>query len=709
MPDRDMHERQSRRGPSDEFQLPELNREMLPGVMEAGKKGAGGGAKVENWQKFVDAANKLSEGKARHGLYEQARQALTSELSKAVVRGNDKRITEIAEKLDEVYRLMEGTPEQRPSVPSAPSTVASVVAETVAGVAPVTPNIPSEAKPRVEIPKDEKKLRVFLRNRIREIIRLTTDDGALNVKAVRDEVIRGLGFDPKTYTPTELFPEELGARREEVVAEVEAEIAARCLLREAELKEFSYKAMADKGAALNRFMNDMKGSESGAASAAVLDRDTLLWLKELEDLGDGLSREKVDRAFAIFVMLGEKEPDFSDSWARPFEKYRPKKRKSDGTEDWGTNYYDPSYERGMKTRALAEIEGVFGKDATGLAWQMFQAFKEEGNYNWQHFLSRDFTFAGNRHALATMLTPPVYIGSRRVYETKTGTFRDELERVSLSPLRVKTKVGEEPDPSPDDPSKKKDRLERDIFLKRAIRGGFLGETPFEDQNVVKEGRFPQQLSFNTIKDGEKFRAAVVSIGELGKDADKSTKIGAAIGALVDLRSYGQSLVEVDVISQDELDKQIEIEARNIIWELSIENRNNIQDLAVQAMGKQNFLAPSALNNLFQAMGGRTRDGYFLIGSNEAYRRLKDILLEVRSSSWEIFEDLEGEDEAVADKEKHAKDFVELPTERGNPLVDQIGKINAFMTKRVARPASKIISPLAGILFPESVFGKRKKK
>ena len=39
---------------------------------------AGGGAKVENWQRFVDSANKLPEVKARHVLYGQARQALTS-------------------------------------------------------------------------------------------------------------------------------------------------------------------------------------------------------------------------------------------------------------------------------------------------------------------------------------------------------------------------------------------------------------------------------------------------------------------------------------------------------------------------------------------------------------------------------------------------------------------------------------------------------
>lgn len=562
---------------------------------------------------------------------------------------------------------------------------------------------------RTEIPADEKKLKLFLRERAREIIRTTSNDDALSLNNVRDKIISSLGFDPKTFTPVDLFARLPFDRRDDVRGEFEAEIFARCMLRSAELKEQSYKAMADKGAAVNRYMNDMKGSESGGASAAVLDRDTFLWLKNLKDEGDGLKRENIDSALAIFVMLGEREPDFSDAWAKPFEKFRPKKINTDGVESWGTNYYDPSYQRSLKAEAISKIEFTFGKDATSLAWQMFQAFKEEGNYNWQHYLSRDFTFAASRHSLATLLTPPVYIGSRRVYETKTGTYKDELERVALSALRVKTKVGEDPDPTPDDSTKTKDRLETNVYLERARRGTFLEGSPFEDQNMIKEGRMPQQLSYNTVKDGEKFRAAIVTVGELGKEADKGSKIGPAIGALSDLRTLGQSLVEVGVMTQEELDKQIEVEARNVIWELGIESPTNVQDLAVQVRGKQNFLTPSALNNLFQAMGGRTKEGYFLIGSNEAYQRLKGVTLRVRSRSWEIFEDLEGEEDAMADKEKHAKDFVELPNDRGNPLVDQIGKVNAFMTKKIAGPASKVISPLADILFPEVIFGKRKKR
>lgn len=544
---------------------------------------------------------------------------------------------------------------------------------------------------RTEIPADEKKLKLFLRERAREIIRTTSNDDALSLNNVRDKIISSLGFDPKTFTPVDLFARLPLDRRDDVRGEFEAEIFARCMLRSAELKEQSYKAMADKGAAVNRYMNDMKGSESGGASAAVLDRDTFLWLKNLKDEGDGLKRENIDSALAIFVMLGEREPDFSDAWAKPFEKFRPKKINADGVESWGTNYYDPSYQRSLKAEAISKIEFTFGKDATSLAWQMFQAFKEEGNYNWQHYLSRDFTFAASRHSLATLLTPPVYIGSRRVYETKTGTYKDELERVALSALRVKTKVGEDPDPTPDDSTKTKDRLETNVYLERARRGTFLEGSPFEDQNMVKEGRMPQQLSYNTVKDGEKFRAAIVTVGELGKEADKGSKIGPAIGALSDLRTLGQSLVETGVMTQEDLDKQIEVEARNVIWELGIESPTNIQDLTTQTKGKQSFLPPSGLNVLAQAIGGRTRENYFILGSDSSFQGLIKVLFDVRRKTRLALEKLQGDDEKFDEVEELAVK-TRLPVGRGGVLMT-----NKLIMQNVAENIGTTISPVGNAM------------
>ena len=629
-------------GPPGEFVT--LGKELFPGMVEIKKSKT-----LPKWEQTLEAANALGV-KGRNVLLESARRQAKAALD---LEEDTTEMTRIAAAISVIEEeLIPPTPE---------------MGKTGNGNAETG---------RVEIPEDEGKLKLFLRERAREIIRTTSNDDSLSLNNVRDKIISSLGFDPKTFTPVDLFVRLPIDRRDGVRGEFEAEIFARCILRSAELKEQSYKAMADKGAAVNRYMNDMKGSESGGASAAVLDRDTFLWLKNLKDEGDGLKRENIDSAFAIFVMLGEREPDFSAAWAKPFEKFRSKKINADGAESWGTNYYDPSYQRSLKAEAFSKIESTFGKDATSLAWQMFQAFKEEGNYNWQHYLSRDFTFAASRHSLATLLTPPVYIGSRRDYETKTGTYKDELERVALSALRVKTKGGEDPDPAPDDPTKTKDRLETNVYLERARRGTFLEGSPFEDQNMIKEGRMPQQLSYNTVKDGEKFRAAIVTIGELGKEADKGSRIGVAVGALADLRSNGQSLVEIGVITQNELDHQIEIESQNIIWELSVENPANTTDLGTQSKAKPSFLFPSQLNILFEKMGGSVSGvaNMRYIGNDIDYKSLSVFMKEIRRKTWELLRserlprsDSEDSDVGLLKKEGGAANLV-LPEVRGRRVM-----------------------------------------
>ena len=51
--------------------------------------------------------------------------------------------------------------------------------------------------------------------------------------------------------------------------------------------------------------------------------------------------------------------------------------------------------------------------------------------------------------------------------------------MALSALRVKTKVGEDPDPAPDDPTKTKDRLETNVYLKEPDGGTFLEGSPLK--------------------------------------------------------------------------------------------------------------------------------------------------------------------------------------------------------------------------------------
>ncbi len=99
--------RHPRSGRSDEIQVPRIQPQMSGVEAAATGTSAGGGGKIEVWQKYVDAANKLPLGKAREVLYEQARQALTTELNNAAMAGDDNRVAEIAGKLDQVYGLME--------------------------------------------------------------------------------------------------------------------------------------------------------------------------------------------------------------------------------------------------------------------------------------------------------------------------------------------------------------------------------------------------------------------------------------------------------------------------------------------------------------------------------------------------------------------------------------------------------------------------
>lgn len=641
----------------------------------------------------------------------------------------------------------------------------------------------AEKTKRKELPRDEKELKLALRRLMREAIRITSNEDNLTLDAVTTKIKLALGYDKDTMVQVDLFESLPEEKREDVKATVEAEVACRCLLRAAELREISYKGMADKGAAVNRYMNDMKGSEQNAASAAVIDRSTFLWLKSIDDLGDekGPTGKKVDQAFQVMVQLGENAEgyNFSDD-LHEFQVFLGVKDRAGE----GRNIYHPDYDPEKRDQAVKVMRAKFGDDAYTLAWQMFQAFKEEGNYNWQHYLSRDFTFASSRESLATLLKPPVYVGSRRVYveeitlrsqldearaenrltdvaplEAKlkdrkdkrkalrdekkaakrklqtarsTGnpnaintaedelrnatmnlkqfaTFGDELQATAVSALKVAV-LEEDPDRRGLPKKVGEDKVtKRDILLERAKMGAFLQETDFDNPQLVPEGKMPQQLSYNTIKDGEKLRSAIAAVGELGKEGDKSGRIDAAITALSDLRSTGLSLIDTQVMTLGALNAQIEIEARNVIWELSIENPSNVQDLAVQVKGKQNFLTPSQLNALFQRMGGRNKDGVPIIGSDDYYTELMELVFQIRERTWDTFDDLGGEDEALEKREKYAKEHIALPEHRGAPLVDNISKVNAFIVKRVTRPASRVIGPIADILFPEFLFGKRKRK
>lgn len=76
MPDRDMREHQPRSGPSDEFQIPVVNKDFLPGVMEAGQ-GGGGSA---SWETLVRRADGLT-GPAKKAMLEKALEVAKASLA----------------------------------------------------------------------------------------------------------------------------------------------------------------------------------------------------------------------------------------------------------------------------------------------------------------------------------------------------------------------------------------------------------------------------------------------------------------------------------------------------------------------------------------------------------------------------------------------------------------------------------------------------
>lgn len=554
-----------------------------------------------------------------------------------------------------------------------------------------------DAEVGVVLPEDEDKLRLFLRKKIREVVRLTETQDDLTKETVIRKLVSGLGFDPKTFRPIDLYPEGLGDRRDEVRESIEREIEARCLLRIAELQEQGYKQMADKGKAVERYIAEVKGSEANPAKAVFLSRDVYVWLKGLEDLGDRLTAEGVDRAFQLMVLMGENDIRLLSPELFAFEKFIKvvPNGMDPSKEDSKKNLYDPSYPDDLRKEFFVKVDEMCGKDARNLAWQLFQAFKEEGNYNWQHYMSRLFTFGKSRHAV-TKLSPPVYTGSRRVYmKEERETFSDEyydengkrkrqdyshqLARLALSPLRVRVKTGNV-EVEEEGEKKNKDVKEREVLLDRARRGRLLAETRFESVSWMTD--LPQQSAFLTIDKGNELRQKIVDIGKLGEAEDKGAKVGEAVGLLSDVRRLGMAMAMGDdvsgglgVFTTEELDRQVVLEARNIVWEMSVDNPDNIADINLQEKTKPRFLTPSHFNALFERFGGYTAGMNRIIGSDEEYMGLGSYVQRLRKYTYErwltssrmVASDNPDTDAVFLSKEKTAVKKV-LPTKLGGKVL-----------------------------------------
>ncbi len=545
---------------------------------------------------------------------------------------------------------------------------------------------------RLKIPTEPTEYKRFIRQRVREIIRKTENENDLSFNSIertlKSELVSEMGFDPsRGGVGLELYPKELGTRLAETKNEIELEIKARVNLRGLQIKENKYKDYGDKNAALASYIRDMKGAEGGGANPSVVATETYRWLKTVDSLNDleGATTEKIDKAFLILLALGETKSVFSNPDVADFARFRAGEK----------NIYDPEYDPNMKEEALNLIAQKYGEDARDLAYQLFQAYKEEGNYNKKHYLFVLYKFSEARKDAAKI---NVFIGSRRLYiagqeepggdNNTNKTHKDEIDHLALSPLRVEAKIGVDPNG--------KDITRTDVYFERALGGRFLQETELVNPSWVKNT--PEMKAFSGIKAGDKARAAIIGIGTLGMESDKSGAVSKAESYLSDLRRNGQELVASKVISQAELDEQMFSEAKNVLFELSIDNPINIDDLSTQSRDKVKFLLASKLPNLLVIFGKIVAAPSFrIINNNGDFSYLRNKVESLRRRTFDEFEKgsnrggitYSPDDEKLVEREKNSLKVLALPSIPGEGLERRTTNIPLKVVQRVTSPVDRI--------------------
>ncbi len=489
------------------------------------------------------------------------------------------------------------------------------------------------------IPNDPIKYRKFMRERVIKVIKdageqnLTLDAVTIRLTTI---ITSEVGFDPTRVGGINIFPDSLA----ESVEEVKKEINARANLRLLQIRENGYKGQ-DKKLAVKRYISDMTGSESSAGTQSVVARETYAWLKNLDKLGDpSITTAKVDASLSILLRLGEDNPDFTD--VPEFARFRVGDK----------NVYDPKYSSSTREEAFSLIATRYGADAKDLALQLFQAYKEEGNYNKNHYLYTHFKFA---EARVNAVDAKTFIGSQRLYtigqqEIVAGhiaTYADEIPRLARSPLRAQAKVGVGPDG--------KDIKRVDVYLRRAIDGSFLQTTALDNEELVN--KTPDQETFGEIKTAEKVKDAITNIGSLGKDSDRSNaEISKAEGFMGELRINGQELVDNHVITQEELDEEMLSAAKDVLFELTVLNPNNTNDLSRQKRTKARFLLPSTLPELLITFGEVAGD-YRIISNINDFSELGRRIEQLRKIT--LAELTKGSDQGGMTYVKGDDDLVEI--------------------------------------------------
>jgi hypothetical protein len=546
------------------------------------------------------------------------------------------------------------------------------------------------------IPKEPIEYKKFMRTRIRKIIEDASSEH-LSLEGVLGNLKNGvtaeMGFDPSRVGGINLFPRELGNTIE---VEIKEEIRARVNLRSLELKEDEYKG-ADKNAMLLKYINDSKGSETNQANPSFVAFETYQWLKNIDSLDDpeGTTTAKVDKAMSLLLKLGQDDPRFYSAEEADFVGFG--------------NIYDPKYDQNRKKEALGLVARECGEDARNLSLQLFKAFKEEGNYNKDHYLFVLFQFADARKNAALGGNP---IGSRRVYMVEDPNhpgktiFRadapngheKEIPCLAKSPLRAQAKYGE---------SNGKDLKIPNLHFERALNARFLN-----DLNEPNVKNLPDREMFTEVKNAIKVKTSIEEIGKLG-ESDKSTAIASAEKSLKEIRNSGQELVDSQAVTQEWMDYQLYREVLDATWEMSVYNPMNVTNLSSQSRQKPNFLLPSGLSEFFAKVGQETgKRGYRIIGDQQHFGYLRSVFQKLIIDSYNKIENEDPNRGGMALKEGDKKILAEqkqylygkkLPVKPGNSVLDVPGAIPTA-AKTLSAPMDSLMSGVADKI-PEELVNK----
>lgn len=433
-----------RSGPS-EFREPEINREMLPGVMEGKsispkkekkprKKRVEGG---KDWKYLASVASAMGDGQTKLAAFERAIDRAINDRVRIDI------IEELAMEKDRLSTLLSGT-----------KAAAPIPAPVAGGAAP-------ESKPPKDIlPKTVKELRREYRKKFVDIIRLTPGKEGLNQEAVLLKLKMSYGFDPKNPSEVDLYrniTDEI--ERETIKKEIEDEILARCNLKEAYLKEAGLKS-PKFGENTEKYLQIM---ESGAGADDQITNETIAWVSNLpilesdaerkvEKKGEEivLCRRNVESAFQVFNFLGyavnryREAPDqgkyvvigkLTSEGRKRLYTFEDEQRDENGVpildatgkpkKYIATIDVDPRlkilvediFEKSLRAsphniyaedgnleavrvELISQLGKVLGEDATNLGWQAFEGLRCEGIHFSGHYLGVLGRFGETRQFLA---------------------------------------------------------------------------------------------------------------------------------------------------------------------------------------------------------------------------------------------------------------------------------------------------------------------